>query len=1255
MNANGMKLFVGCVENRNDPLQLGRCQVRIIGLHTEDKTKLPTDDLPWAYPVQPITSAGVSGVGASPIGPVEGSWLLLSFLDPDLQQPLMVGSLGGSFQTASALASGQIVHNVVDPDGKIVDSVSIQSSGITNDTTDTSTSTTTTTTNGTTQADAEETPAIVKPGAVVTDKNEIIGPLGKLVAKAESGAEGYNAFNRGTSNGTIIGAGSTKLNLVGMTLNEIMAKQALPPGAPDKLFAVGKYQCIPITLREACTALNIDPNTSFNETVQDRICQEYLVGKKRPPLIAYYNNPDKNNETLLRKAGTSLAAEFASIEDPAYPGYPYGGPEGKYYKSGNKVGTRWAVIKSTLLQEWDFRNGKKSSVASTSNVSSTEITTSSVNTTVATPEPTKNIPPAIAQTRDKQSKGTDYFGVAKLEPEDDSTKSTPKETSSTTTAAPAVSTLGAFNLTSFTSSIPGLSSLGGISALSDLGLDTSMLEGLGADVVGSIVEQAVAFKELVADIDIAGPISQLTEGAGSLLSDFGSSLSEIASNLGIDNVTGSLTELTNELGLSFPTPQAIVSELEKLANSPQGKAKSLLAKLEEQGEPSVKKVAAIGTRNADGTISNGNSVDPLKGFQDPSGQYPKYRSEPDTNRLATGNNLGRTYVLKKEASLKTNIPIANGGTWSQSPVPYNAVYPYNKVTQSEAGHVMEFDDTPGSERVHFWHKAGSFLEWDANGTQVNRIVGDGFTIYERNGNIYVKGACNVSVDGALNVRTDNIMNLEVSGAMKVNIYNNAEINVSGNCNLAVGSELNAKAAKVNLESTGQFNIKAGTGLNIQSGSDTNIKVGGDFKVSADADVSHYAEGSVYLESAININAKSAEAVNIQGGTEINVKGAENVNVQSDADINIKAEGLANVSSEGDINIKSGSSVNTESSSELNLKAGTVGRFSTSGKLSVRAGGVLAMDGSIIDIQNNSSDQAGSADDAGEAEESAEALAVRAAGQTDLELPIETRGTSGASSLPPLSVATRSTETPLEDGSPGGSVAAVQSRQLANNSTTVSDISDPKAASDAAAPEGKSGAARAGDVSSILAMDTSQFTAGLRLSDNWTLGELTMGGVRIPRTSYQVLLSNRSTTTVTVTPQEIVANLKELCINVLEPLTTKYGKNAFKITSGFRRPPVGNRMGDLGQPDWGDHVVGAAVDIQFESKAKNFQVAKELTTLFPSWNQIILEYLNSGSWIHISYRSPAVKSSVTNQGHAFTMNAASGSIISKGVNGGFVLV
>lgn len=55
--------YFGVVENILDPLQCGRAQVRIFGLHSDDKNLLPTENLPWAIPLLPITSANISEIG----------------------------------------------------------------------------------------------------------------------------------------------------------------------------------------------------------------------------------------------------------------------------------------------------------------------------------------------------------------------------------------------------------------------------------------------------------------------------------------------------------------------------------------------------------------------------------------------------------------------------------------------------------------------------------------------------------------------------------------------------------------------------------------------------------------------------------------------------------------------------------------------------------------------------------------------------------------------------------------------------------------------------------------------------------------------------------------------------------------------------------------------------------------------------------------------------------------------------------------
>ena len=77
----GFYWWHGVVEDVNDPLKLGRCRVRVFGYHTDNLQELPTPDLPWAHPIQPITSAAVSGIGMSPTGLLPGSHVLGFFMD----------------------------------------------------------------------------------------------------------------------------------------------------------------------------------------------------------------------------------------------------------------------------------------------------------------------------------------------------------------------------------------------------------------------------------------------------------------------------------------------------------------------------------------------------------------------------------------------------------------------------------------------------------------------------------------------------------------------------------------------------------------------------------------------------------------------------------------------------------------------------------------------------------------------------------------------------------------------------------------------------------------------------------------------------------------------------------------------------------------------------------------------------------------------------------------------------------------------
>ena len=93
---DGFFWWVGVVENRHDPLNLSRCQIRIFGWHTENKNLLPISDLPWALPVLPVNNSKTFTT------PVEGDWVVGFFFDgASGQSPVYFGVLPGIAKTTA--------------------------------------------------------------------------------------------------------------------------------------------------------------------------------------------------------------------------------------------------------------------------------------------------------------------------------------------------------------------------------------------------------------------------------------------------------------------------------------------------------------------------------------------------------------------------------------------------------------------------------------------------------------------------------------------------------------------------------------------------------------------------------------------------------------------------------------------------------------------------------------------------------------------------------------------------------------------------------------------------------------------------------------------------------------------------------------------------------------------------------------------------------------------------------------------------
>ena len=207
------------------------------------------------------------------------------------------------------------------------------------------------------------------------------------------------------------------------------------------------------------------------------------------------------------------------------------------------------------------------------------------------------------------------------------------------------------------------------------------------------------------------------------------------------------------------------------------------------------------------TVSGGGALD---GFRDPNSVYPKFFNEPDTHRLARNEKIDQTIVYAKEAARALGIVSGGGATWSQPPIPYNSVYPMNHARVTESGHVQEFDDTPGSERVHTYHRSGTFEEVDCNGSTVRRIVGDSFEIMERNGNVLIRGTVNLTVMGDSNIYVANDTNIDVLGNVNMTVGGSMNTGVTGDYKINVG---------------GNFSVDTGGVVNMNSGGSAGVPLG----------------------------------------------------------------------------------------------------------------------------------------------------------------------------------------------------------------------------------------------------------------------------------------------------------------------------------------------------------------------------------------------------------------------------------------------
>ena len=125
-------------------------------------------------------------------------------------------------------------------------------------------------------------------------------------------------------------------------------------------------------------------------------------------------------------------------------------------------------------------------------------------------------------------------------------------------------------------------------------------------------------------------------------------------------------------------------------------------------------------------------------------------------------------------------------------------YPFNNVYESESGHVIEIDDTPGYERINIFHRKGARFEINNEGEiHVVAAPGQDFNLQAANVNIHDKGSggFNVFAKAGVKIVAEAAAEITATAAAKIVSKGPTDIISSGETKITAAKDFIMKSIK----------------------------------------------------------------------------------------------------------------------------------------------------------------------------------------------------------------------------------------------------------------------------------------------------------------------------------------------------------------------------------------------------------------------------------------------------------------------------